>query len=647
MGAITGFEASRMLGIERNTIVDGEIVGTHLILTRFDGTTIDAGVVQGAAGLNGKTPIFRGVSDAAFTVGTGSKTFALNPAMNVAFVIGSVVRASSSVNPNNFMIGYVTAATTVSVTINVTAVGGSGLWNGWILTLSGFQGPPGSISVSPAGGVLVGNYPDPGLAPDAVGTDNIQDGSVTREKLAVGSGAGGPDLITSFLQNAPLIFAHRGAHNLYPENSLEGLRATAQAGFAAELDLRFLSSGQAVALHDATVDRTMTGTGAVSGLDLADWRALAIKPQIQNGQQAMGALWEDILSDLGGRYLLVPEVKIAGTQAAVIAPVVDRGLQRSVIFQSFDLVTAQAIATAGCVSMLLVGTTLTGISEAALKGSGVDFIGFDKDVSAASITAAHAAGLVVAVYTVDSSADYTEALVTNNADGVFTDDPWFVSGRYNVKSSDPFQARDAWPHLVGYTNAAGVIGSGTLSTTRIQYAPPIGLRRYNYAQDGDNATLAIALGWAGQSRGPKIRARFTTMFMEEASGQTRWAGMFIGTQSSPDDVFHDSAYAGQNGYHCLVRRNGAIDIWRVAPGVAPSLLIASATPGVALAAANARSQPTRFEVVIGTSNVTFTNLTSAVSVTAADNSFRGPSRVDLSANGTDVEWSSIGIEDLV
>lgn len=50
MATITGLTADRMLEIEAESVVSGEIVGGNLILTKFDGTTIDAGPVLGPAG---------------------------------------------------------------------------------------------------------------------------------------------------------------------------------------------------------------------------------------------------------------------------------------------------------------------------------------------------------------------------------------------------------------------------------------------------------------------------------------------------------------------------------------------------------------------------------------------------------------------
>jgi microcystin-dependent protein len=50
MATITGLTAERMLAIEGASIVDGEIIGGNLILTKYDGTTINAGPVAGPQG---------------------------------------------------------------------------------------------------------------------------------------------------------------------------------------------------------------------------------------------------------------------------------------------------------------------------------------------------------------------------------------------------------------------------------------------------------------------------------------------------------------------------------------------------------------------------------------------------------------------
>src|SRR4051794_39642857 len=53
MATITGLTAARMLEIEGASVVDGEVVAGNLILTKHDGSTINAGPVTGPAGPTG------------------------------------------------------------------------------------------------------------------------------------------------------------------------------------------------------------------------------------------------------------------------------------------------------------------------------------------------------------------------------------------------------------------------------------------------------------------------------------------------------------------------------------------------------------------------------------------------------------------
>jgi glycerophosphoryl diester phosphodiesterase len=66
-----------------------------------------------------------------------------------------------------------------------------------------------------------------------------------------------------------LIIGHRGARNLWPENSLEGFRRTRDLGVdAVEFDVHLARDGELVVIHDPSLERTTEGTGPV-----ADWTA--------------------------------------------------------------------------------------------------------------------------------------------------------------------------------------------------------------------------------------------------------------------------------------------------------------------------------------------------------------------------------------
>src|SRR5690625_3947121 len=68
-----------------------------------------------------------------------------------------------------------------------------------------------------------------------------------------------------------LITAHRGARLEQPENTLAAFARAVELGVdAIELDVHASRDGQLVVMHDADVDRTTDGTGAIAAMDWAD-----------------------------------------------------------------------------------------------------------------------------------------------------------------------------------------------------------------------------------------------------------------------------------------------------------------------------------------------------------------------------------------
>src|SRR5215204_1459939 len=77
------------------------------------------------------------------------------------------------------------------------------------------------------------------------------------------------------------IIAHRGARNLWAENSLDGFRRTAQLGVdAVELDLHLSQDGEVVVIHDPLLDRTTNGHGPVSLHSLEALRRLRLRDTV-------------------------------------------------------------------------------------------------------------------------------------------------------------------------------------------------------------------------------------------------------------------------------------------------------------------------------------------------------------------------------
>jgi len=79
-----------------------------------------------------------------------------------------------------------------------------------------------------------------------------------------------------YLGGAPVFVAHRGGSKLAPENTLAAFRSAVDDWGAdmLEMDVRLTADGGVVVIHDATVDRTTDGTGAVIEMTTEEVRSL-------------------------------------------------------------------------------------------------------------------------------------------------------------------------------------------------------------------------------------------------------------------------------------------------------------------------------------------------------------------------------------
>ncbi len=76
-------------------------------------------------------------------------------------------------------------------------------------------------------------------------------------------------------QNGPIVLAHRGWRGYYPENTMLAFQKAAEMPIdGLEIDIHSTVDGELVVIHDATVDRTTNGTGAVNSFTLAELKQL-------------------------------------------------------------------------------------------------------------------------------------------------------------------------------------------------------------------------------------------------------------------------------------------------------------------------------------------------------------------------------------
>ncbi|MBB6097279.1 glycerophosphoryl diester phosphodiesterase [Deinobacterium chartae] len=146
---------------------------------------------------------------------------------------------------------------------------------------------------------------------------------------------------------APLVQAHRGYSELYPENTLPAFERAIEAGAdRLETDLWFSADGTSILLHDRSVDRTTDGSGVADYLSLEELRALdagAWKASQHAGTRI--PTLEELLGAVAGRAEINLEIKTSSRPKAAWRRSVDLALEvlsRSphrdrVLFSSFDL----------------------------------------------------------------------------------------------------------------------------------------------------------------------------------------------------------------------------------------------------------------------------------------------------------------------
>ena len=117
----------------------------------------------------------------------------------------------------------------------------------------------------------------------------------------------------------PLVSAHRGGPQpKYPENCIATFQNTLQHTFAIlEIDPRYTKDGAIVVLHDATLERTTTGSGPVAERTLEELKALRLKDTVGAVTEFQIPTLDEVLRWARGKTILVLDQKTVPVAARV------------------------------------------------------------------------------------------------------------------------------------------------------------------------------------------------------------------------------------------------------------------------------------------------------------------------------------------
>jgi glycerophosphoryl diester phosphodiesterase len=223
--------------------------------------------------------------------------------------------------------------------------------------------------------------------------------------------------------------AHRGASGRAPENTLLAFRTAFELGAdAIECDVQLSADGEPVILHDATLERTTNGHGALAALRLEElrWLDAGAGERIPTLQEVLA------LCRAAGKLVNLEVKADTLAQALAIAQVVGKAIEQGqqqelTLVSSFWLPAVAAIKSA--YPTIRVATLHSGLRWRffsmirAARACGASAIHPHSTlVSRSVVQAAHAAGLEVNVWTVDRP-QTMQRLRSWGVDGIMTNYP--------------------------------------------------------------------------------------------------------------------------------------------------------------------------------------------------------------------------------
>ena len=115
-----------------------------------------------------------------------------------------------------------------------------------------------------------------------------------------------------------LVVAHRGASAYEPENTLRAFRRAIELGAdMSELDVHLSKDGHPIIMHNATVEKTTNGAGAIKDMTLAELKHLDAGQgeRIPTLQEVIDLVRGDLVRGKSGLYI---ELKGEGTPQVVV-----------------------------------------------------------------------------------------------------------------------------------------------------------------------------------------------------------------------------------------------------------------------------------------------------------------------------------------
>ena len=408
--------------------------------------------------------------------------------------------------------------------------------------------------------------------------------------------------------------AHRGAGAyVAPEDTEQALdRGNSEPDAdLLEFDVRVLTDGVGGVWHDPTVDRVSTSTGPVDDLSSTAFSKLTIDANSWFGGGVSNAhpiLLDQVLSEFGGKRLLLAHPKDTAAMKLVIDEVTGRGLTDAVQVQTFSRSDLKLAVDAGLNGQLLIQDAAQAAVDtpAAVLADGIKRVSVQDKLSDGVIRDYVKSGLLVSVWNVDRQYR-RDQLYALGVRGIDSNDPTYVSGDTAIyrRDRDPFSTQTWWYGQLSQTQTADAL----TASKRGRFIAPnwwhVNLGEY---------PLFVLQGWASplpKSYTLKLQIRYDSL----GKDRTRWGGVYFSAKN--DAAYSDADSSLNGGYSAILRTNGTLGLYRKDAGKTVTLKTLAT-------AALKKGQVASLHISVSGSSVTVTRVDGPdKKITVKDTKYRG------------------------
>jgi glycerophosphoryl diester phosphodiesterase len=355
----------------------------------------------------------------------------------------------------------------------------------------------------------------------------------------------------------PFYVCHRGAMNIFPENSLEAFQGCVNLGIPViELDVQTLLDGSLGIMHDSTVDRTTDKTGNVKDFSAMGFKNLKIN-NLNGYKEVYVPLLEDVFLALGKKAVYFIETKDGVSIPKVVDLVKKHRLEEYVVAMSFDIDDLNSAISENIPTCFLTKGANPNVSPELIKNRGIEYVGVSTSVSETYVQSLIQQDIKVLVYTVNQRY-IRDKFLSLGVTGIISDDPFYVSEKIEPLNKDPYKNGVFYHGMVGSKGYRGGFEGGTWGFTEL--TTDLG--------SDDTRRDFVLQGWAGV-----LPDEFELTFDLKRGQGEYWSSVAF----SQTDEYDDPASERVNGYLIMFVSLGRLYIYKIQNG--NPILLGSKTDG--------------------------------------------------------------------